>query len=135
MKNIAIILLTFFAFSCNGQDICTYSQRYVDSVINQYEFKLSICEEALNINEALINADTFSVQIYDDRLIIEVDKHGYDVWVNIIDGNKRINTDYINFERKVLFMDDSENLGTSHTVGSIMINSESTKGSSYINLE
>lgn len=114
MNKLTTLLLTIFALSCNAQEPDTltyYSVEHVDSLINRIEF----LESALNVNEVSVIADTFNLEIVDDRIKVEVNKIGYNVWVNVIDGYKRINSDYYNGVRSIMLMDST------HTVGSLYI--------------
>jgi len=100
MKHIITLLLTIFAIGCNAQEPDTltyYSIEYVDSLQNRIEF----LESVIDISEVSVIADTFNFEIVDDRIKIEVNKLGHDCHVEIIDGNKKIDAYYIDYERSV----------------------------------
>lgn len=139
MKKITTILLIIIAFGCNAQTpdtLAYFTPEYVDSLlyvssgieaVNDnllLENKVlltandslnDVIKYLLSINDLIIHKDTCSLTIIDDRLKVEIIKRSHDVWVNIIDGEKRINADYFNYERKVMLMDST------YTVGSIYV--------------
>ena len=99
-----------------------YSQGYVDNIMLTKDLKIDslnqriiFLETVLDINETSVIADTFNFEIVDDRIKVEIDKKGHDIWIDLIDGSKRINADYINYSRSIMLMDST------YTVGSIYI--------------
>lgn len=135
MKKLLGLFLFMGVVMCSAQepDVECYSIGYVDSLETNYKSKIDSLEtliEALNNQDEIdVIADTFSFNLVDDRLKIEVKKEAHNVWVNIIDGNKRINSDYVDYEGSVMVMDST------YTVGSLFINENHTKGNAFIQLE
>lgn len=107
MKQIAIITLTILALSCSGQEpdtLAYYNIEYVDSLKNDYEQRIVNLQSIIDTyssDEISVIADTFNFEIVDDRIKIEVNKLGHDCHVEIIDGEKRIDAYYVNYERIV----------------------------------
>lgn len=132
MKTQFTIVLTILAFACQGQepDIECYSedtvlvrenriiQTYklkIDSVINSMYSQGYVDNIMLTKDLKSVIADTFNFEIVDDRIKVKIDKKGHDIWIDLIDGSKRINADYINYTRSIMLMDST------YTVGSIYI--------------
>jgi hypothetical protein len=110
MKNLMLLpfLLLFTSATCQEPDTHTYSQNIIDSL----NMRIQLLEFELNVSETSVIADTFNFEIIDDRIKVEVNKQGHNVWVNIIDGQKRINADYINYTRQIVIMDSTFTVGS-----------------------
>lgn len=128
MKQITTIILAVLALACTAQepDIECYSVGYVDSIKSEYELRIEILSSVLQSDVYETPEDSCILISDDGNIRAEIIKEGLNIWVNIIDGNKRINSDYINSESRVIIMNDSV------TIGSLYINSDNTKGSSFI---
>jgi len=118
MKQITTILLIILALGCNAQepDVHTFSQSLLDSIniskqleIDSLKARVSLLEIVLeeSAKERIIDADTFYFELVDDRIKVEINKQGHNVWFNLIDGEYRINSDYINYETTIRLMSDT----------------------------
>ena len=148
MKKLTTILLTIFALACNGQepDVSAYSTGLnskmmdsvkaatIDSINNVYQTKIDSLNQRIDflMNMAqsipdLIKADTLKLNLYDDNISIIVDKKGSNTWVDIIEGNNRLNADYVNGKNSIIIADSLT------TIGSLSIDKTNKIGSSYVN--
>jgi len=65
MKKLLLLLTTFIAVACNGQDQCGYSQSYIDSletIINTQDVQLNQCYDLTN---------NMGVQIHEQMQVID----------------------------------------------------------------
>lgn len=134
MKKILVAFMFLGVVMCSATDpdIECYSVGYVDGLKTDYQSQIDSLKAIIAVlndqTEIDVIADTFSFNMVDDRLKITVKKEGYKVWYTLIDGTKRINTDYIDYESSIMIMD------TNYTVGSLNLNDDYTKGSAYVKL-
>lgn len=122
MKYFLIVFSLFLVLACNGQrpDTLFYFDEDVhnaivdemQSDIDSIQSLLDLCRSALNSDELSVIADTFNLEIVDDRIKIELNKINHDVWIDIIDGSKRLNADYIIYEYNILVMDSTYTVGS-----------------------
>ncbi len=117
-----IVALLFSVMTCNGQEPDTliyidtedHEQVIVDmqNTIDSLETLIELLQSAIESSHQDIIADTFQVSLQDNQIYVEVKKEGHNVWFRLVDGPKRMNAQYYDYERKIYLMDSTHSVGT-----------------------
>ena len=97
-KTLAVITLIFLVSCAKGQDICTYSQNYVDSINDNFQFEINVLNQQINaLTDSIVSGQTIdisdSVNVGDFTLI------------RLARGNDTlICFDSLNYEKFVMFL-------------------------------
>lgn len=131
MRFITTILLTFIAIAATqcqpDPDFKGYTERYVDSV---FVIKDSLEKQISNKVETVSDTITYIFRGEDENsTIITINKKGNNATVQIISGEKRLQSKLLDGERSSYFYDNT------YTVGSLLINKSSTKGFGAVDFE
>lgn len=103
MKKLILLPFLFLLMvgQCQEPDLHGYTQNYVDSLIVIIDYQDSI------INSELIRPDTFDLSFDYNGIIVNAKRNDDDIWLSIIEGEKRSHLWSIGGNIEVRFAVDS----------------------------
>lgn len=118
MKLKLLLISLVVATACSGQEPDTlfyFDEAVHNSIVAEMQSKIDSIQAEFFLykssTEEIVIRDTFNLEIADDRIKIEIHKVNHNVWVDIIDGQKRINADYVDYQSKIVLMDSTDTVG------------------------